>query len=52
MGETFTMALARRRFAAERTSGTDHGMGFKAWARKTYSPAACEGKLRKVVGRR
>jgi hypothetical protein len=52
MGDTFTMSLARRRFAAERESGTEHGMNFRAWARKTYNPRHCEGKLRRLVERR
>jgi hypothetical protein len=49
MGDTFTMASARRRFAVERLSGTEHGMSFRAWARKTYNPRHCEGKLRRLV---
>lgn len=43
----YAMCHARARFRAETV--TRNGASFKAWARRTYNPAACWGKLRAVV---
>ncbi len=43
----YAMRHARARFRAETV--TRNGASFKAWARRTYNPAACWGKLREVV---
>lgn len=45
----YTMRVARRRFKAERKSGTDHGLSFRAWARQTYNPKGATGKLARLV---
>lgn len=44
----YTMRQARRRFAAERHLPVG-AHGFRVWARKTYTPGACAGKLRAIV---
>lgn len=49
MEKLYTMRTARRRFKAERKVGTDHGLSFRAWARKTYSPMATTDKLFIIV---
>jgi hypothetical protein len=48
-GAAYTMELARARFKAD---ANPNRLGFRAWARRTYSPAAVAGKLSRVVGRR
>jgi len=44
----YTMRIARDRFKLERRQ-VHRGIGFRAWARKTYTPAAVCGKLRAIV---
>lgn len=43
----YTMRVARRRFKAERAAHIPTALhcGFRSWARKTYNPEACHGKL-------
>ncbi len=43
----YAMRHARVRFRAETV--TRNGKGFRAWARSTYNPIACVGKLQAVV---
>lgn len=45
----FKMPLARARF---KTEPNPNALGFRAWARRTYSPHACAGKLERVVERK
>lgn len=46
----FTMRQARARFKTERHLPIARG-GFHVWARKTYNPNACTGKLKEIVER-
>jgi hypothetical protein len=45
----FSMPTARARYRAE---PNPLRLGFRAWARRTYGPHACVGKLALVVERR
>lgn len=49
MEKLCTMRVARRRFKAERKAGTDHGLSFREWARKTYAPLATTDKLFRII---
>jgi hypothetical protein len=45
----YTIAHARARF---RVDLNPNRLGFRAWARRTYSPAASTGKLAALVARK
>lgn len=47
----FTMRLARRRYRRDRAAGAARD-SFRAWARRTYNPEACTGKLARIVVRK
>jgi len=46
---THTMHSARKRYRLELKSRTNHGEGFRSWARRTYNSAGAAGKLKKLV---
>lgn len=47
-----TMRTARRRYRAEKKSGTNHGLNFRPWARRTFNPKGAHGKLKALVAGR
>lgn len=53
LAASFTMRIARRRFVVERRAkAVPPAEALRAWARRTYNPSACAGKLAVIVAGR